>query len=106
MKFSARANTREQRSWRGQVTAGTLAGHVVEVRASGEPLPIYTIAYREGSGGPSKLMGFAVGTEALRRHFEEQEAEIAWELPALSRVRSEGAQDPSAPGHSPKAWAS
>ena len=93
MKVFGKHSGRSYKKWTGEVTGGFMAGHIVEVRASGEPLPIYTIAYRAHSGGPSKLMGFAVGAAALRRHFEEQVAEIRWALPqGLSPGQAMGAK--------------
>jgi len=66
-------------SWRGRVVEGRLHGHIVEVRASGEPIPIYVIAVRSSDRSRDASIDFAVGEEALRAHFMEREMRVLWE---------------------------
>ena len=66
-------------TWRGRITRGRMRGYEVEVRVSGEPIPIYVIAYQARDRGSVASMGFAVGDEALRSHFSDLEARVQWQ---------------------------
>ena len=86
-------------TWRGRITQGRLRGYEVEVRVSGEPIPIYVIAYRAPDAVGPAPMDFAVGDEALRSHFLELDGTVEWRalspsrLPAVDRsmgVRTSG----------------
>jgi len=72
-------------TWRGRITRGRLRGYEVEVRVSGEPIPIYVIAYQAPDRGALAPIGFAVGDEALRGHFSDLEAMVEWQEPTPSR---------------------
>jgi len=66
-------------SWRGRVVEGRLRGYHVEVRASGEPIPIYVIAVRRPDRPLGGSIEFAVGDDALRAHFIERGLRILWD---------------------------
>jgi hypothetical protein len=72
-------------TWRGRITQGRLRGYEVEVRVSGEPIPIYVIAYRAPDASDPAPMDFAVGDEALRSHFLELEGRVEWRAVSPSR---------------------
>jgi len=81
--------------WKGQVVGGARCGVEVEVRASGEPLPIFVIAYHGPVERQGQALGFAVGPEALRRHFEALDARVVWRERTTTPSHGEGH---SAPG--------
>jgi hypothetical protein len=80
----------ERRQWRGRITGGRFQGYEVEIRASGQPLPIYVIAYRELPGEATSLVCFAVGTRALRQHFLDLDVRVLWDEAEEGREGASG----------------
>lgn len=81
---------RNRDTWRGRVIGGRLKGHSVEIRVSGEPIPIYVIAYHCPRRSRAVSLDFAVGHEALRAHFQRHGLTVSWR----TKEEASGDQDP------------
>ena len=77
-------------TWRGVVVEGSLRGARVEVRVSGEPLPIFIIAYLPRSSAQRPLVEFAVGYDALKAHFLRHGLGVRWDGEATGELWREG----------------